>query len=255
MRTTVLIANYNYGRYIEQAINSCLRQTVKPNAICIVDDNSTDNSWEIISNYCGNKQTEDQRLNTGDGEIRLKVGSLYGIDVIGIKLPNTYGPSSARNTGIQCTIASTDVYAILDADDEMLPNKLEECLRPFEDERIGVVYANYFNINEETGVSLLEIKEPYDVTRLYKECIVHSGSLIRSSLFSKIAQDGNVYDPVLRTCEDWDLWLRLSNVCMFYHIPIPLTKVLVHQKNSTNSVPNEVWQQNWRYIAQKHFGV
>lgn len=252
MRTTVLIANYNYGRYLKDAIESALTQTVEPQCICIVDDNSTDDSWEIITSYCENNQREEQVVPSPGGNILVKLGNIGETDLLGVKLPQTSGPSVARNVGIQFTLPVTNIYAILDADDCMRPNKLEKCLKPFEDERIGVVYANYYNINEDTGVSLLEVKEPYSIERLQNECIVHSGALIRAEALDRVKDNMGWYDSSMRTCEDYELWIRLSNVCMFYHIAEALTDVLVHKENSTNSVKNEIWQRNSAYIRSKH---
>ena len=48
---TVYITNFNYGKFIEQAIESVLDQTEKSFELIIIDDGSTDNSKEIIEKY------------------------------------------------------------------------------------------------------------------------------------------------------------------------------------------------------------
>ena len=50
---TTLIANYNLSQYLGNAIDSALKQTysVYKNIICIVDDGSTDGSWDLITGY------------------------------------------------------------------------------------------------------------------------------------------------------------------------------------------------------------
>lgn len=253
-KVSVIICNHNYGRYIEKSINSAINQTYKPFNICIIDDASTDNSWDIISKFAETNQLEERTIESNNGDILIKVGNLDKINIIGIKLPSSAGPSDARNVGIHFCWPSTDIYSILDADDEMLPNKIEECMKPFQDEMIGLTYANYFNINEDTGVSLLEVKEPYRVERLNQQCIVHSGFLIRRSVLEQVQKNwGYWYDPQMRTCEDWDLEIRASLHCLFYHIPLPLTNVLVHNNNSTNTVKSEIWQSNWNRIRDKYF--
>lgn len=253
MDITVLIANHNYSRYIADCIQSAINQTLSPKCICIVDDGSTDNSWDIIKAYAEENQKEENVAKSEIGDILIKVGNIRGIDIVGVKLPKPTGPSQARNIGIQLTISSTDVYAILDADDRMFPTKLERCVQPFTDPSVGVVYANYYNINSETGVSLLEVKEPYDIFRLNQECIVHSGSLIRVKYLEKVVDENGYYDVHMRTCEDWDLWLRLCRICNFYHVPEALTNVLVHPQNSSLSVSKAIWEQNWRRIKEKHY--
>jgi|SRR5262249_8595399 len=48
---SILINNYNYGRFLDEAINSALSQNYPRKEIIVVDDGSTDNSREIISRY------------------------------------------------------------------------------------------------------------------------------------------------------------------------------------------------------------
>ena len=48
---TVYITNYNYGKYISQAIKSCLNQSFRNLEILIIDDGSTDNSQKIINKF------------------------------------------------------------------------------------------------------------------------------------------------------------------------------------------------------------
>lgn len=254
MNITVMIANHNYGNYIKDAISSAIEQTVKPRCICIIDDNSSDNSWDVISSFTDANLIEEQTQPSNYGNVEVKVGRVQDIDIVAIRLPVNVGPSEARNCGIRFTLPVTDVYAILDADDMMLPTKLEECSKPFVNSQIGVVYANYYHVNLENNTKLLEVKEPYDIVRLNQECIVHSGSLIRKVFLEKVKEGDSYYDPTMRTCEDWDLWIRLSKVCLLHHIPIALTGVLVHSNNSTNSVSKEIWQRNWSRIREKHFG-
>lgn len=64
-RVSVVIANYNYGRYLPDAIESVLRQTQKPDEILIIDDCSTDNSTEIIKRYSGVARIEINPKNLG----------------------------------------------------------------------------------------------------------------------------------------------------------------------------------------------
>jgi len=48
---SIIINNYNYGRYLRSAIDSALGQTYFNTEIIVVDDGSTDNSPEIIKSY------------------------------------------------------------------------------------------------------------------------------------------------------------------------------------------------------------
>ena len=74
---SVIVPTYNREKYIERAVQSILRQTYDRYEIIIVDDGSTDNTWEII-----------QKLEEIDRRIRY------------IKLEKNQGPAHARNIGL-----------------------------------------------------------------------------------------------------------------------------------------------------------
>jgi glycosyltransferase involved in cell wall biosynthesis len=246
-KIAVLICNYNYGRFIEDAINSAVNQTRKSDLIIIVDDNSNDNSNEII----------EKRLNIQQYPTLTNYGAIYqsnigNLPVVFIRLNKTNGPSFARNVGIDITHSQIDLYQILDADDVMHQEKLRILeAKMMESQEIGVVYADYDILNIHTGNMIREYKEPYVKRRLLEECIVHSGSMIRKNALISSRDEFGYYDVNMRTCEDWDLWLRISEKFTIAHIPESLTIVRVHKDNSTYSVENEIWQQNWARIRTK----
>ena len=53
---SIYITNYNYGRYLDQAIKSVFKQTYKKIELIIIDDNSQDNSKKILKKYESNKK-------------------------------------------------------------------------------------------------------------------------------------------------------------------------------------------------------
>ncbi len=50
-KVSIIINNYNYGRFLKEAIDSALNQTYSNTEVIVVDDGSTDNSHEIIAEY------------------------------------------------------------------------------------------------------------------------------------------------------------------------------------------------------------
>jgi glycosyltransferase involved in cell wall biosynthesis len=105
-RVSVIIATYNYGHFLGEAVSSVLGQTVTSWELIVVDDGSTDNTGEVVQQFA-------------DPRIRY--------------LPIEHGGLSiARNTGID---ASTGEYlAFLDADDRFRPTMLERHLALMESE-------------------------------------------------------------------------------------------------------------------------
>ncbi len=224
-KVCVVIASHNYGRWIEGAVTSALNQTHNNLFISIVDDASTDDSVDRIN-----------KLLCERVEL-LQVNKL------------AKGPSYTRNRVFDKYIDSVDVFAILDADDEMKPNKVERLLEVlYSDPAIGVAYGDYHTINVDTGSYVREYKEPFDAYRLMNECIVHSGSLIKSEVIKAVGP----YDEEMRVCEDYDLWIRASKKYMIHHVAESLTLVRTHKDNTTNSIPRDVWEKNWARIHQKY---
>lgn len=239
---TVIINNYNYGEYILSAIKNALFQDYPNNklCICVVDDCSTDNSWQEIMSLCKFKKKKNWYEGYKDN-----------IKILATRLEFNNGPSVSRNIAINKTLDFTDAYAILDSDDIFYKNKITQCIRMlYSSSNIGSVYADYDILNTETGIVTREYKEPFSLNRLLQECIVHSGSVIKKEALLK-CKEITFYDENLRTCEDYDLWLRIAKYYMILHIPEPLTLVRVTPKNSTVSVNKSLWEANWLYVSKK----
>ncbi|KFI80882.1 glycosyltransferase, group 2 family protein [Bifidobacterium pullorum] len=96
---SVVITSYNQNEMIREAVDSVRRQTLRPDAIIVVDDGSTD-------------QASVQVLD-----------ELEQADDITVVRQGNAGPSAARNVGIRA--ARTDCVTVLDGDDRLLPTFLE----------------------------------------------------------------------------------------------------------------------------------
>jgi glycosyltransferase involved in cell wall biosynthesis len=219
-RVSVIIANKNYGKYLNRAIDSAYAQKYNPDKISIIvcDDGSTDNSLEVLQQY-------ESRPNF----------QYIANDI-------SRGQGYARNACIEKVWDNTDIFAILDADDVMLPNKTAILSAEIANGRgfIGVSYADYVHFYEDGKPDLLEFKEPFSRERLYSECIVHSNAFISKEALAYVKQkDGFFFDETLCPCEDYDLWLRIASKFMISHVPLILSKVLVHNQNSTNTTSNQ----------------
>lgn len=247
---TIMIPTYNYGHYIEGALLSALSQTYPKKGIVIIDDCSTDNTQEKLgqifaANNCQVERGEDEKYT-------YEITRINDTTVFSLLLKNNCGPSEARNVGIDATIGATDIYANLDADDEMHPDKISVCVSYLmQSPRIGVVYADYDIFNEETGNVLREYKEPFSYKRLMEECIVHSGALITKAALLAVKDHLGYYDREMRTCEDYDLWIRIAEQFMICHVPQALTLVRIQRDNSTFTVDKSIWERNWQRIAFK----
>lgn len=247
----VIICNYNYGHWILDAIKSALDQDYPNKEIYVIDDCSTDNTKDIIFNNFSVKGVPNPLDNEGISEGYL-LGTQSQTGMYFMVADKNSGPSRSRNTAIKKALKNgCQIIAILDADDMWFPTKLSKSvMKILEDpQAIGAVYSDYLHLNTETNTLTYESKEPYSRIRLVQDCIVHSGCVINSMVFQQVG----LYDEDLRVCEDYNLWLRISNFFIFVHIPEELVIVRVQPNNSTVTVPKERWQRDYQLAKQRAF--
>ncbi|MEP6912451.1 MAG: glycosyltransferase [bacterium] len=203
---SVIIPNYNYGRYLTQALDSVLTQSYPHKEVIVVDDGSTDSSELVVRGYGERvKWCQQQRQ----------------------------GVSSARNRGVGETRG--DLVAFLDADDLWLQTKLEKQVRKFlDDPELGLVHCGVEEIDSYgkslrttlDGMSGWVAKEML----LFKESvIVGSGStaLVPRATFESIGG----FDTRLSTSADWDFGYRVAKLQRIGFVAEALVQYRVHTSN------------------------
>ena len=173
---SVVITCHNYGRYLDDAIQSVLRQTYKPEEIVVVDDGSTDNTVEVASKY------------KKDGVLLIS--------------QSNRGVSVARNVGIN---ASTQPFVIsLDADD-MIEKRYIEILRDsmLQDRRLGIVYSSA--VIQDEG----DRKRNWDWNEFSWEKHIHVGNQVPcASMFRREMWERSGGYRDYGSCEDYEFWAR-----------------------------------------------
>lgn len=227
MRNVVaIIAHKDYNKYLHEAIASCFNQTYKTD-VCIVDDGSKESIEPIIQQF-------DQ----------------YKDRIHFLQNDKNYGPSYSRNRAIKYCYDKYDAFMILDADDIMCEKKVEKMI-PYLKDIVGIVYGDYTIFDESLNIYREEYKHSYDYLLLQKNCIIHSGSLISKEALNYARLNENEwYKNDMRTCEDYDLWLRICQEFIGYHVPERLTIVREHSQNSTNTVSPNQWAEDLKKVAR-----
>lgn len=185
---SVIIPAYNIEKYISQTIESVIRQTYKNIEIIIVNDGSTDNTPKIIQEY-------------SQKDKRVKV----------INQSNK-GLSAARNSGLK--IAKGEYLCIIDADDIMMPEKIESQFIFLEDNPLGdFTYSKvrYF-INNTSDIYVRDLSTPNGTTSVYKKLLQSGNFISPNSVFFRrsVFDEFGGFDEKLRSSEDFDYWLYLS---------------------------------------------
>lgn len=217
----VVIPAYNASNFIEQTLQSVLEQRAMINNVIVVNDGSTDTTLEKLLAF-----------QASHSDLKLLI----------INQDNA-GLSAARNAGIRHSKA--DYIAFLDADDLWKKNKISsqiEVLGKNQSPSLGVVYCGYELIDENnTNISQdpKSIIPPTLRGNIYKALlkgnfISGSGSsaLIRREVFDRVG----LFDEQLRACEDWDMWLRISEQFEFDYVNSQLVLIRVHPHNMQKDV-------------------
>lgn len=194
MRVSIIITNYNYGRFLGRAIQSSLAQAaLAPDdwEVVVVDDASTDTSRAVIESYAG--------------DIRV----VYHDEQRGLP--------AAINTGIR---AAHGVYVMrLDADD-WLDRHAAFVLGYFLDsnKEIGFVWPDYSIYDAHERV-VGRISEPQGAGVMFrKQALVDIG----------------LYDEDMRVHEDKDILLRCIERYPGYHLKLPLYHYFRHGASMTD---------------------
>lgn len=184
---SVVLPNFNHGRYIKDAIDSVLNQDFNNWELLIIDNYSTDNSDEVISSY-------------KDSRIRV------------FKIKNEGIIAKSRNLGIKN--AQAKWIAFLDSDDIWYFNKLSRLIE-LTDDNFDIICSNEYRHDLEEGI----IKPLYynlKSNNFYKELLLKGNALSTSATIvsrdflnkNKLGFSENV-DFI--TVEDYDFWMQIAS--------------------------------------------
>ena len=222
MKISVIIPTYNRKHTLQRAIDSVLAQTFKPYEIIIVDDGSKDGTKEwLLQNYPS---------------------------VQYIHQPNN-GVSSARNKGIQ--ISQGSWIALLDSDDEWMPEKLEYQSRFIEvNKDSSFCHTNEIWIRNGVRVNQMKKHKKYGGD-IFKHCldicrISPSSSIINKDVFEEVG----AFDESLTVCEDYDLWLRVTAKFNILFLDEPLIKKYGGHLDQLSRVPEGIEQYRIRSLEK-----
>lgn len=179
----VALPIYNGGRQVHQALDCLLDQTAQPAEIIAVDDGSTDETPEILSDY--EREHDTVRVLTHE---------------------TNKGLPAALNTALEAT--DRTYIARQDVDDRSLPNRIEVQYQYMLDNPSVDVVGTAANVVNREGTVLDTINPPSDPSSILDEQnpFVHGSVMIRR----KTLEDAGGYDPLFEYSQDYDLWVRLD---------------------------------------------
>lgn len=185
MKFSILIANYNNGKFFKNCYDSIIAQTYNNWEAIILDDASTDNSLEIIKKIIGS----DNRFKIHQNEENSGVG------ITKSKL---------------IELANTDICGFVDPDDAITPNALLSSITVFKkNKEIVLTYSKYVKCDEHL--------QPIEIPKLTMQVLNHDPYFFNCPVHivhfvnfrKKIYDQTEKMDPMMKIAEDQDLYLKI----------------------------------------------
>lgn len=213
---SVLLAVYNGAQYIQEAIDSILKQTLTQLELIIIDDGSSDDSVAIIQTF------KDKRI---------------------IFLKNEVNRRKSYTLNRAISIAKGKYLSIMDQDDIAFPQKLERQVSFMEARpEIGICGTQFQTFGQyvDSEVSKYPLShEEIQLLQLYASPFAHPSVLIRRSALEKL--DNFYHENII--AEDYHLWSRLLLVTKGANLPEVLLHYRIHPSSITKVFSKTIEQE------------
>lgn len=213
-RVSVIMGVFNSEKYLREAVESILGQTLTNFEFIIIDDGSTDHTFSMLNSYA----KEDSRIQ------------VHGFE-------QNRGLSTVLNYGIQ--LAHGEYIARMDADDISLPKRL--CAQASyldENPEIGVCgsWVEIFGIVAEGIWDHPKSHEAIWARMLFQNSLAHPSVMMRAKLMK---QHNLFYDENVRYAQDYELWSRAVS----YTKMANLDQVLLRHRRHKQSIGEKFYQE------------
>jgi len=201
---TVYITNYNYGKFIQQAVESVLNQTYKNIEIIIVDDGSTDNSKEIIEQY----------------------SNLRFIEIV---YQHRKGLNVSNNIALR--MSRGEFIVRLDADDYFDKNALKILINEFDHDEVGMVFGDWYNVDTDGNVLSIEKRHDFENdVKLFDQPAHGACTMFRTRILKKLQG----YDEAFDRQDGYEIWFKFIEHYKVKNINVPIFYYRKHGSNLTN---------------------
>jgi glycosyltransferase involved in cell wall biosynthesis len=202
-KVSVLMPVYNCRAFIEESISSILNQTFTDFEFLIIDDCSTDGTYEFL-----------QKLT--DPRIKL------------IAKTKNSGITTSLNMGLD--LAKGEYIARMDGDDCSLPHRFQRQVDLLDHDRDIVLCGSWIGfINDDRVKQYPSGPDEIEQTLFRQNPIAHPSVMYRQSVITDHALK---YDRSMEPSEDYDLWMRMSLYGKIRNIP----EVLLNYRDHNNQV-------------------
>lgn len=222
MLVSIIVSVYNCEKFIEEMLNSILEQTYTDWELILIDDNSTDSTWSLISKYT------DKRI---------------------ITRRNTENFGLTKNLNIALSHAKGKYVVRIDGDDIAYPNRLEKQVEYMEKNPDIVLSGSWMRVfGKREGIWKNVIGEDIlKINLIFNAIIFHPTFIIRKNILDKYKI---LYNESLAFAQDYDLEYQISKYGKVANIPDLLVKYRIHDKQV--SISNYEKQLECANITRKN---
>ncbi|WP_069660395.1 glycosyltransferase family 2 protein [Arcticibacter eurypsychrophilus] len=205
---SVIVPCYNHSKFVETCILSVINQTYKNIELIVIDDGSTDNSFEVLT------------------QLRKKY-------VFHLERQTNMGLCKTLNKAIKL-LAKGDFIACLASDDYWANEKIDRQIEVFiRQPELGFIFTKAMKFNTSGIISEIPIKKRIECNfgELLLDDFVPALTVLakRHVIIEMGGYDENLY------FEDWDMWLKIANKYPFHFIPINLAFYRIHSTNMSSN--------------------
>ena len=194
---SIILPTFNHAKFLKKAIESVISQSYINWELIIIDNNSTDETFDIVNSY---------------SDRRIKYSKIQNNGVI----------AASRNHGI--SLSNGSWIAFLDSDDWWTKNKLSRSVEYINEDKFDLIYHDLFLVNKTNQKSYQRLARSRNLNSpvfedllLNGNGILNSSVIVRKDLLDEVGLISCDTDKI--TWEDYDCWLRISQrTNQFYYI-------------------------------------
>lgn len=203
---SIIMPAYNAEKYIREAIDSVLAQTYTSFEFVIVDDCSTDGTWEIISEYA----QKNKNIKAVRNEKNMKI-------------------VKTRNRGFSLCDPNAKYFVIFDSDDICFKDRLERQVAFLEKNEDYALIGSSTTIIDEAGKEVGFRKYPVTNGEIQKAIILYDPIAQPSVMIraSALRDDLGFYNERYTRCQDYELWFRIAQKYKIKNFSKPVIKYRV----------------------------
>lgn len=230
MHVAVIMPVRDMADLIDRAIIHVLAQSYNDISLWVVDDDSQDNSADVVDHIIRSDLTSDRQI------------TLCGA--------GGNGPGSARNVALREVLAkaSPSFFLFADADDVLRTDAVATMVRRFEeDPAADLVYADEDYVDKLAGVAFRRYRPPFTPQAVIAGQAAGGSYMVRRRTIDKFG----LFDETMRVGEMHEYAARIAAESSCSHIPQPLIRVTLDYRALRHTAAPSDWEAAYKTVLRR----